>query len=199
MLAAVSSKPYVYTHAIGWVWLVVGVGSMVAELAGAAHRRTGASRRDAGSGYVLRICIFAAVVILSLSRRFFPGAEIRPAVAAAVAGLVLFISGEGLRVWARATLGRYFTYTVQTSEDQPVITTGPYRAVRHPSYTGLTLMAMGIGAVYQNWFGLVAMTVLTLVGLINRIRVEETALLADLGSRYREYATGRQRLVPHVW
>jgi protein-S-isoprenylcysteine O-methyltransferase Ste14 len=64
--------------------------------------------------------------------------------------MVLFGVGEGPRVWSRFSLGRYFTYTVQTSSDQPVITNGPYRFVRHPSYTGVLLMVLGAGLAWSN-------------------------------------------------
>ena len=50
-----------------------------------------------------------------------------------------------------------------------------------------------------NWIGLAAIVVIPLIGMVNRIRVEERALLDTLGDRYREYATGRKRLVPFVW
>jgi protein-S-isoprenylcysteine O-methyltransferase Ste14 len=102
-------------------------------------------------------------------------------------------------VWSKVALGRYFTYTVQTSSDQPVITSGPYRFVRHPSYTGILLIAIGIGAALGNWLGLGALTLLTLVALAYRIHVEEIALLEDLGDRYRTYAEHHKRLIPFVW
>jgi protein-S-isoprenylcysteine O-methyltransferase Ste14 len=63
-----------------------------------------------------------------------------------IAGIVIFATGEALGVWSRLTLGRYFTCTVQTSTDQPVIATGPYRFLRHPSYTGILLLVIGAGA-----------------------------------------------------
>ena len=112
---------------------------------------------------------------------------------------MIFAAGEALRVWSRRTLGRYFTYTVMTSSDQPVITSGPYRFVRHPSYTGALLLAIGVGAVYGNWLGLAAITVSAFVGLRYRIHVEEHALLAELGDSYRSYAEHHRRLIPFVW
>jgi protein-S-isoprenylcysteine O-methyltransferase Ste14 len=86
-----------------------------------------------------------------------------------------------------------------TSGDQPVITTGPYRSLRHPSYTGILLIAIGAGAVWGNWLGLSVLTMMTLVGLVYRISVEEKALLEDLGDRYRTYAEHHKRLIPFVW
>jgi protein-S-isoprenylcysteine O-methyltransferase Ste14 len=192
-------KPYVETHGIGVVWVVLAVITGVIELAGAARRRDEATRKDRGSRFVLRICVVPAVLVAAASPKIALAAEIRPPIVPVVIGMVVFTAGEALRVWAKVALGRYFTYTVMTSSDQPVITSGPYRYVRHPSYTGFLLIAIGAGAVWGNWLGLGAMALGTLVGLAYRIYVEEKALLEELGDRYRTYAEGHKRLVPFVW
>jgi protein-S-isoprenylcysteine O-methyltransferase Ste14 len=85
------------------------------------------------------------------------------------------------------------------SPDQPVITSGPYRLLRHPSYTGILLVGAGVGLASANWAGLAAMTLLPLAVILWRIPVEEHALLATLGDRYRCYAARHRRLVPLVW
>ncbi len=97
------------------------------------------------------------------------------------------------------TLGRYFTFTVMTSAEQPVITTGPYRFVRHPGYTGVVLVVVGAGLVTGNWIGLAAWSLLVVLPLLYRIHVEEHALLAALGDRYGTYAAAHKRLIPLVW
>jgi len=192
-------RPYVETHSIGVVWLVVWIAAGAIELAGAGRQRAEATKRDRGSRMVLRVCVVPAIVLLVLSPRIAPAAEIRSPLVCTVVGIVIFSAGEALRVWSKVALGRYFTYTVQTSRDQPVITSGPYRFLRHPSYTGILLIALGAGAVWGNWLGLGVLTLLTLVGLVYRITVEEKALLEDLGDPYRTYAEHHKRLVPFVW
>lgn len=116
----------------------------------------------------------------------------------AVALLILW-SGIALRWWSFRTLGRYFTFRVMTSTDQPVITSGPYRMLRHPSYLGILLALLGIGLMYGNWISVASLVVLPFIGFMNRIRVEEAALRATLGDRYTSYALGRKRLIPLVW
>ena len=74
---------------------------------------------------------------------------------AASIGLVVLWCGIGLRVWSFRTLGRYFTFTVQTSQDQPVIAAGPYRAIRHPGYAGLIMLIIAICSAINNWAFLV--------------------------------------------
>jgi protein-S-isoprenylcysteine O-methyltransferase Ste14 len=192
-IAAAVVKPYFETHSIGVVWGVVAIAVLVVELAGALRRRPGATKRDRGSLIVLRVCTVPALVLLGLSPRIAPALEIRPPLGSVIIGLVIFSAGEGLRVWSKLALGQYFTYTVMTSSDQPVITSGPYRILRHPSYTGILLIVLGVGAVWGNWLGLGALVASSALGLGYRIHVEEHALLQELGDPYRK------RLIPFVW
>jgi protein-S-isoprenylcysteine O-methyltransferase Ste14 len=111
----------------------------------------------------------------------------------------LIWAGIGLRWWSFRALGRYFTFTVQTSADQPVITSGPYRVIRHPSYAGVMLILVGLAATYGNWLSVAVFLVIALAGFVHRIRIEEAALSATLGRAYTSYASGRKRLVPLVW
>ena len=113
------------------------------------------------------------------------------------AGVVL--SGIALRIWAVRTLGRFFTYQVMTTDDQVVVTNGPYRAVRHPSYTGLLISCVGAGIATANPVSLFLVVVIPVVGLTHRIRVEEAALERTLGDDYRRFTASRKRLVPWLW
>ena len=192
-------RPYFETHPIRAVWTPVVLITVVIELSGAFRRRAEATKRDRGSQIVLRACVTPGAIVMVFAPQIAPAADIRPPLVPTIIGLVVFAGGEALRVWSKLQLGRYFTYTVQTSSDQPVITTGPYRMLRHPSYTGMVLIIMGIGLLWGNWLGFGVLTVTAFVGLAYRISVEETALLADLGDRYRTYAEHHKRLIPFVW
>ena len=104
-----------------------------------------------------------------------------------------------MRLWSFRTLGHYFTFTVQTSPDQQVVTTGPYRFVRHPAYTALLLAVAAVGLLIGNWLSLVVLVGAVTGALVYRITVEERALERDIGPAYREYAATHKRLVPYVW
>jgi protein-S-isoprenylcysteine O-methyltransferase Ste14 len=164
--------------------VTVGVW-VVLELRQSVRRRANATVRDHGSLYVLRICAAAAWITMTISERW-PAVAIGGQPATLALGLVL-------------ALGRYFTFTVHTSGDQPVIDSGPYRWLRHPSYSGLELISIGVALCYGNWPGLVAMITLPMIGLVNRIHVEEEALEAELGAAYRDFEATHKRMVPFVW
>jgi protein-S-isoprenylcysteine O-methyltransferase Ste14 len=116
-----------------------------------------------------------------------------------VAGLLLMCSGIALRQWAVAHLGRFFTVDIRVQPGQTVVDRGPYRWVRHPAYTGLIVLFIGIGLALANWAALAVVAVVPTAGLLVRIRFEERALLDNLGEQYRLFALGRPRLFPGVW
>jgi protein-S-isoprenylcysteine O-methyltransferase Ste14 len=102
-------------------------------------------------------------------------------------------------VWSIRTLGRFFRYEVVVQEGHRVVDTGPYRLVRHPSYTGSLLAFLGIGIALDNWLSVAAALGLPLLGFLRRIAVEEAALTSELGDAYRSYKERTRRLVPGIW
>jgi protein-S-isoprenylcysteine O-methyltransferase Ste14 len=133
---------------------------------------------------------------LPLLLRRVPAPELPPA--AAPAGLVLQAAGLGLRAWSMRTLGDSYTRTLQTGQEQAVITAGPYRLVRHPGYTGSLLTWTGFALTSRS------VPVLALVGGLlgrayqRRIAAEEQLLARDLPG-YAAYQARTRKLVPFVW
>jgi protein-S-isoprenylcysteine O-methyltransferase Ste14 len=114
-------------------------------------------------------------------------------------GLTLMVTGIVIRHWAVLTLGRYFTVDVRVEPGQTVVESGPYRWVRHPSYTGMIVFFTGLGLALSDWASLATLIVVPTAGLIVRIRSEERVLLDGLGEPYRRFAATRRRLIPGVW
>lgn len=197
---ATTFEPYVRSQpAAVLVWVTVNLLSLGFEGRQWLQRRSEATNNDDGSLGLLLTGTAVGLALLILSERIAPWAEIEPAWVAFAGGLTIYLAGFGMRRWSEMTLGRYFTLTVMTSAGQPVVTTGPYRYVRHPGYTGVVLVVVGAGVVTGNWVGLVGWTLLVVLPLLYRIHVEEDALLAELGDIYRDYATHHKRLIPLVW
>jgi len=160
----------------------------------------GGTRKDRGSFYVV-----IATALLGVSSAF-SFAQLVPSARIDVArwpifviGVSIMILGMALRQWSVLTLGQFFTVQVQVRRGQTVVDTGPYGWVRHPSYTAIIMTFAGIGVVLENWLSLLVLIVVPTIGLVIRIRVEESALLAALGEPYREFAATRARLIPKVW
>ncbi len=173
------------------VWFVI-------EFRKALNRRAEATNTDRGSLAFLRACIVAGALLAALASKVTATAFSYGLVIFSVS-LAIAWAGIALRWWSFRTLGRYFTFTVMTSANQPVITNGPYRFLRHPSYAGLLLIIAGIGFSYRNWLSIACLIFFPLIGFVYRIRVEEAALSATLGDAYTTYASGRKRLIPFVW
>ena len=174
------------------IWLVL-------ELRQSANRRPEGVKADWGGGFVVRFSILVGVVLAIVASRWASGLAIGSATVTAWIRLGILWSGIALRLWSFQTLGRYFTFTVETSRDQPVIAKGPYRVIRHPGYAGVLVAVIGLGVVIGNWLSLIGLTVAVACGLVFRIRVEERALLRELGSDYQSYADTHKRLVPYIW
>ena len=116
-----------------------------------------------------------------------------------IIGTLLALLGFTLRYVSIHILGKYFRTTVEIDEDQPVIQTGPYRFVRHPSYSGIILFFIGYGVLSQNWLCLSACVLLPITALSYRIKVEEKALVNELGTKYEEYRAKTKKLIPFIW
>ncbi|MHB1968756.1 MAG: methyltransferase family protein [Acidimicrobiales bacterium] len=187
------------SHTLGgvafYLTLAVWIGLEVRQ---AGRTRENATRTDRHSRFAVAIGEILGWSIAINGPRIAPGLTWSGS-AWVVVGLTVWWCGIALRAWSFQTLGRYFTFVVMTSEDQPVIEAGPYRWVRHPSYLAIELCMIGVGLTFSNALSLIGASVATLVGLIVRIRVEETALRAALGERYDDFCRSRRRLVPFVW
>jgi protein-S-isoprenylcysteine O-methyltransferase Ste14 len=125
-----------------------------------------------------------------------PALQLPPA--AAPAGLVVQAAGLALRAWSMRTLGESYTRTLRTGAEQPVVTAGPYRLVRHPGYTGSLLTWTGFALTSRS------VPVLALAGGLlgrayqRRIDAEEQLLSRDLPG-YAAYQERTKKLVPFVW
>lgn len=111
-------------------------------------------------------------------------------------GITLMIVGIGFRFWAIRTLGKAFSATVQIKTDQQLITSGPYKWFRHPSYTGAWILLIGISLIFHSWLGLIIMGPVMLWVYCKRIAVEENALTKAFGSAYQEYIKRTWRMLP---
>ncbi|TKD69193.1 methyltransferase family protein [Pseudalkalibacillus hwajinpoensis] len=116
-----------------------------------------------------------------------------------VIGLLLYGGGIGLRYWGIQELGHFFSRNVIVESKVDLVSSGPYRLLRHPLYTGLLLSTIGIPIYIGAWGGVIVAVLLIIPALLFRIRLEERMLYESVGESYREWGKDRYRLVPFIY
>jgi protein-S-isoprenylcysteine O-methyltransferase Ste14 len=179
------------------IWRVMEVSVDISTL---KRLRAGIQRQDKGSHVVL-LCLIVFGLLLGVLLAFeVPATAItRASVFLFWLSMLLIYAGIALRISAIIVLGAFFTTTVAIAPEQPVIEAGPYRLIRHPSYTGFLITLLGLGLnLTNNWLSLLVIMGCALLGFSYRIRVEERVLKERLGQRYQEYMRRTKRLIPFV-
>lgn len=193
-------KPLAYTSPYSWLFWAVMLFAYVPEFALVSRSRPAKGEKaDRGSmavimmaGWIGMLGAFSAAPIQAFmithgQKTWF------------VTGLTILLCGSLLRRHCWRMLGQHFTGDVRASAEQPVIQHGAYRWVRHPSYTGGFLMYVGTGLALTNWLSAAIISITSAAAYVYRVRVEEQALRANLGSRYEEYMHRTKRFVPFVF
>ena len=114
-------------------------------------------------------------------------------------GIGLIWAGMALRLWAVMTLGQFFRTSVLVHEDHRLITSGPYRVLRHPSYTGSLITLGGIGLAMGNWLSVLIITGCALLAFAIRMMVEETALAEHFGAEFAMHKRRTWAIIPFIW
>ena len=116
-----------------------------------------------------------------------------------IIGLVTIFLGTILFIWARRTLGHFYSGHLSVIEGQQLVQGGPYRFIRHPAYAGYILIALGLALGYSSLAGLAACLLLLLPSVIYRIHVEDQILAEYFGTQYNDYVHRTKRLFPGIW
>ncbi|MGH9557190.1 MAG: isoprenylcysteine carboxylmethyltransferase family protein [Terriglobales bacterium] len=113
-------------------------------------------------------------------------------------GAALSTLAVGLLLWIHLTLDRNFSGELRIRRDHTLVTTGPYRYVRHPMYSTFLLLFAGFLLLTAN--GFIGGAGLVMVGLVMAVRTsrEEQMLLEAFGERYREYMARTGRFLPRL-
>jgi protein-S-isoprenylcysteine O-methyltransferase Ste14 len=174
-------------------WALFEVGLRVREVV----QGKGGRNRDRGTRVLIAISLGSAIGVAGVLSSAAP--SLRIPVALRVSGIIVMWLGLAARVWAVAALGGAFRTTVEVDPDQAVVTSGPYKRIRHPAYAGLLLIVAGLGLAIGNWLSAAACLVLPLPAVAWRIQVEEAELGRVLGDAYSDYRATTARLFPGLW
>jgi protein-S-isoprenylcysteine O-methyltransferase len=180
------------------LWMVVGV-SILANMLQPAYRPFEGSRTRGDRGTAVQILwtvyltLVTALVELVWRRRVAISLDLT-----AWAAFSAMIGGLALRTWAVVMLGPWFTWNVTVQAGQQLVTRGPYRFVRHPSYAGALITFVASCVLLQSWVAAVAAACALILAFGRRIRYEEALLVKTLPG-YAAYRSRTSRLIPGVY
>ena len=174
--------------AVGWAafwlyWLVAAVSTKRSRLSWSPELRIRA--------------VLVVVVILMIRSGVFRDHGVNTDPWRATLGLILFAVGLGFAVWARVHIGRNWGPPMTHKDEPELVTSGPYRLVRHPIYSGI--LAAGVGtAVALNWIWLIAVG-LAGVYFVYSATVEERYLSEQFPDTYPAYKRTTKMVVPFIF
>jgi protein-S-isoprenylcysteine O-methyltransferase len=202
-------RPLIDTNAVAaalfWpvfvAWGVMEWGQSAAERRRFRLAGKGRSAEDRGTAGLFFVAIYAGFALAFVAAYTATWAAIPgPRWLWFGVGMTFIVAGNIVRQWSVHTLGPLFTREVRVQEGHTLVTAGPYRIVRHPSYAAGLVADAGVGFALGNWLSIVAVTGCIFAAMVRRISVEEDALRNGLGpGEYERYAAGRARLLPGVW
>jgi protein-S-isoprenylcysteine O-methyltransferase len=178
--------------------LIYLVSEILLTLTRRSRSKTG-TIQDRSTLGIIWLVIAVSIVAGVFVAQNFRAAALPPGRIFASAAVVLFVAGLILRWWAIITLGRFFTVDVTIEKDHELVERGPFRIVRHPSYTGVLMAFVGFALSLCNWAALLVVVLPIGAAFIHRMNVEEDALSRALGPRYANYMKRTKRLVPFIY
>ena len=113
-------------------------------------------------------------------------------------GLGLYVIGFAGILWTGMALGKQLSLHVTIQEGHELVTTGPYRYIRHPRYLAVLAFMLGFALTFRSWAGVGGAALLALIFLW-RIHDEETLLAREFGPAWHAYASRSWRLLPRVY
>jgi protein-S-isoprenylcysteine O-methyltransferase Ste14 len=180
---------------VGLLWPLAEVLLAVTSRA----RRGSAKGRDRGSLILLFVSISVGIAAANVLNRVLATRIPVPLAWLLGLALILLLSGLAVRLTAIIMLGRFFSSAVTIQDQHRIVSTGMYRRVRHPSYSGLLLAVIGIACSYGNWLSLAGLVVPTTAAVLYRIHVEERAMMEAFGQEYADYRSRTRRLIPGIY
>jgi protein-S-isoprenylcysteine O-methyltransferase len=178
-----------------WAWALFEIWVFSRDRR-AAHGK----RSDGGSVFVIFFFITVAITTAFVAPYAAPWARIAlPAEPVFYTAIGLIWFGLIFRLWAILTLGRFFRTSVLIHDDHKLVTSGPYRVLRHPAYTGGVITMTGIGLAMGNWISLAGAFVCILMAYGWRIIFEEKALRARFGEAFEAHRKRTWAVIPFLW
>ena len=165
----------------------------------AKRARADATVKDRRSLRLIWLVNLSAVAIAFVAAAKIPACHFPRSTIVTATVCLLFVFGIVLRWYSIFYLGRFFTVNVAIHPGHRVIDSGPYRFIRHPSYTGSLLTVVAFALTLHNWASFLILVVPCVSAVLWRIHIEESALTEALKPQYANYVTRTKRLIPFIY
>jgi protein-S-isoprenylcysteine O-methyltransferase Ste14 len=180
------------------LFIIIGSISMWLTQPPVSVKETGDQKSsDRFSVILILLMSFISVVVPVVDWAYFKDAAGSFTIFSAI-GIAMVVTGISFRAWAVRSLGKYFTATVQIKDDHRLVKTGPYRIVRHPSYTGAFLALIAGGVILESLTGFIISCIAMIIAYYVRIGIEEKELIARFGNDYLAYRKETKMIIPYV-
>lgn len=180
------------------VSLLAFAAPLLLPASGRGRKRSGDDDRRRGDRTPV-LANFAAFGLFLAFLAFFAGNdEGLAALILALGGCLVALAGAALVLWSRAKLGSAWSFVPLADQATDLVTTGPYRLVRHPIYLGLSMLAMGEALAFSSWLAVGVVFFVIVPTFVWRAWAEERLLADTLGERYAVYRKQTKMIIPHL-
>ncbi|HSP21193.1 MAG TPA: isoprenylcysteine carboxylmethyltransferase family protein [Planococcus sp. (in: firmicutes)] len=181
---------------IDWIFGAVSL-IWIGEFVFFRNRSAGASDPLEKRSFFLIFAALAGTIVLAMLLKELQDAGFAEWMKGA--GALLFTAGVFLRIWGIVHLKNQFTRYVTVREGDQIVSTGPYRRLRHPLYTGLFFIALGMALYFTSIVAAVVGGAAVAWALLKRMDYEETLLIEKFGEDYVQWMKQRARLIPYFY
>jgi len=158
-------------------------------------REEGTASKVAG---LLGLLGFISVLTYAINPKWIAFADLALPVWLRWAGVGIALAGFALLQWAQVTLANSWSDTPRMLKEQSLITSGPYRLIRHPIYTAFILILSSTLFISSNWLIGLGWSGMTILETVSRIGFEESLMIEYFGDQYRDYMKKTGLLLPKV-
>jgi protein-S-isoprenylcysteine O-methyltransferase Ste14 len=116
-----------------------------------------------------------------------------------IIGIAFMLLGLSIRMVSMRQLGKYYSTLLFTNKDHQLITTGMYKYIRHPIYSGDIVFYLGYGFALSNYIVFMLIMVAFISAYLIRIKQEEKMMMEGFGDVYREYCNTTKKLIPFIY
>jgi protein-S-isoprenylcysteine O-methyltransferase Ste14 len=178
--------------------LLAFAGPILLTVGGRDRKRSGGVDRRRGDRTPVVANFAAFGLFFAFLAAFAGNAEGRAALVLALCGCLLALAGAALVLRSRAELGVAWSFVPTADQGTGLVTTGPYRLIRHPIYLGLSMLAMGEALAFSSWPAILVVFSAIVPTFVWRACAEEKLLTDMFGDRYAHYRRQTKMMIPYL-